>query len=254
MSKIIEKFSTTFPGLHKFLIEIKLYIKYPDKIGRDLRTLISKPKANILGIVSAKPNYIFRNWFDSSSTIIDVGCGYEAEFSVSMIARYNLKAFAVDPTKKHAPYLQEIEKKEKGKFKHLALAVAPENGRIIFNESVSHESGSVLTEHVNIRQDEIRSYEVECVNLKGLVDKTGLQKIDLLKLDIEGLEYNLLSRVSEDDLKPFRQIFVEFHHKTVPPYSRRHSKEIVKHICSKGFSAFTADGRNYLFYNEDGIV
>ncbi len=253
MIKIKEKFGDTFPGLRKFMVEIILYVKYPDRIKLGLRTFISSPRAKKLGIVSHAPNYIFMDWFDGSSTIIDVGCGYEADFSVSMITRYGLKAFAIDPTRKHAPYLQKIEKSMPGSFIHFALAVAPQNGKIVFNESVTNESGSIFTDHVNIRQDEIRSYEVETVNLSGLVNKTGIHKIDLLKLDIEGIEYDLLSRTFKDDLKPFRQIFVEFHHKSVPRYSRRDTKAIVKHICSLGFKVFTADGRNYLFYRNDAV-
>ena len=251
MAKMIEMFSNKFTRLRKFFIEIILYLKYPDKIKLGLRTFITRPKANKLGIVSHEPNYIFMDWFDSSSTIVDVGCGYEADFSMSMIARYHLKALAVDPTHKHVPYLQDIKRNADGHFKHLALAIAPQNGKIVFNESVINESGSMLADHVNIQQGEIRSYEVESVNLKGLIKKIEVNKIDLIKLDIEGAEYDLLRNVSEEDLKPFRQIFIEFHHRTVPQYSRRDTKEIVKHICSRGFDVFTADGRNYLFYNKD---
>ncbi|GEM_PF-1058947 len=250
MPNMMETFKKNFPGVRKFLVKLILYIKYPEKLRLDIRTILSRSRAKKIGIISHEPNFIFMDWFDKSSVIIDVGCGYEADFSVSMIDRYGLKAFAVDPTRKHAPFLRKIEERMDGRFKHLALAVTQKNGKLLFNESVEHESGSVLSEHKNIRHDEIRSYEVESVNLKGLIDRIGIKNIDLIKLDIEGIEYQLLSHVSKKDIEPFRQIFVEFHHKTVPQYTHRHTKEIVRHIRRHGYEVFSADGRNYLFYKQ----
>jgi len=48
------------------------------------RRQIAKKK----GISLLRPNYLFVGDFDSSSVIIDVGCGHEAEFALYAIEAY----------------------------------------------------------------------------------------------------------------------------------------------------------------------
>ena len=81
-----------------------------------------------------------------------------------------------------------------------------------FYESTTNESGSILPDHVNAIRDEVTSYEVRTLTPIALLDHLGLDSADILKLDIEGAEYELLQSISADELVPFRQIFIEFHH------------------------------------------
>ena len=204
-------------------------------------------RSKMAGVQFLKPNYVYFDRFNEASVVIDVGCGHEAEFSRYLIEKYNLRAFGVDPTRKHAQFLKIIEESTKGKFRHLALAITGENGFITFNESEQNESGSILSGHTNIINDDIKTYEVESVNLHELVRRIGLTPIDFIKLDLEGAEYKLLEGISEKDLEPFKQIYVEFHHHCTN-YSIRDTKAIVNKIRGMGFKVFTLDRHNYLFY------
>lgn len=56
----------------------------------------------------------------------------------------------------------------------------------------------------------IEEHDVECVSLRTLLDILGSREIDLLKLDIEGLEYDVL-RSSTDVLSRIKRIAVEVH-------------------------------------------
>lgn len=217
------------------------------KIYQVTSKLLALIKMKILRIKYYPPNYVYFDNFNKLSVIIDVGCGHEAEFSRHLIEKHNLQAFGVDPTLKHIPFLKILEETTKGKFHHLALAVTQKDGFITFNESRQNESGSILTEHINIQNDEIISYNVESVNLRELVRRIGITPIDLIKLDLEGAEYELLNEISNEDINPFKQIFIEFHH-----HCTNHTTEetmlLVRNICSKGFKVFTLDRHNYLFY------
>lgn len=200
-----------------------------------------------LGIKFFSPNYIYFDNFNELSVIIDVGCGHEAEFSKLMIEKYNLNAFGIDPTKKHAPSLKVLEEITKGKFQHLAVAVTKKVGFITFYESRQNESGSILIDHINIQNDEITKYNVESVRLSELVRRIGITHVDFIKLDLEGAEYDLLDKISDEDIKPFKQIFIEFHHHCTN-HSTQETRLLVQNICSKGFQVFTLDHHNYLFY------
>jgi FkbM family methyltransferase len=175
-----------------------------------------------------------------------VGCGYEAEFSKFMIEKYNLNAFGIDPTRKHAPSLKLLEESAQGKFHYLPLAVAKKDGFITFHESRQNESGSILSDHINMRNDEITTYDVESVTLSGLARRIDANSVDFLKLDLEGAEYELLGSITEEEISPFKQIFIEFHHHCTN-YSDQETNMVVQHISSKGFKVFTLDHHNYLF-------
>lgn len=194
-----------------------------------------------------EPDFVYLDRFNEASVIIDVGCGHKAELSRYLTEKYNLQAFGVDPTVKHTPFLKVIEESTKGKFRHLALAITKENGFITFNESKQNESGSILPEHINVINDDIRTYKVESVNLQELIRRIGLTPIDFIKLDLEGAEYKLLDGITEKELNPFKQIFVEFHHHCTN-YSISDTKAIVNKIRDMGFKTFAMDRRNYLFY------
>jgi FkbM family methyltransferase len=226
------------------------YVKYPISFKIALLKLIKSNKYKKLGLSGFEPNYVFFDRLNEKSNIIDVGCGFEAEFSVTLINKHNLKAFAVDPTHKHAPYLKKIEDKYPLNFKHLQYALSAENGSTVFYEAEHCESGSLLNSHKNVLNDNITEYNVTLIDLPELLKITGLKKVDLLKIDIEGAEYTLFNDKNIEALKFVDQLFVEFHHISVKNYSNKDTLNIVKKIENAGFDSFCNDGLNYLFYKK----
>jgi FkbM family methyltransferase len=248
MKNRIRKILLRFPRLRNAINTSILYIKYPYNIIRGVKIVIHYPIAKTLGIKFLAPNFIFMDKLDSKSTVVDVGCGFEADFSVAMINHYQLKAFGIDPTKKHQEKLRQIEEQHKGHFTHLRYAISQVEGKITFRESAEHESGSMLTDHVNVLNDTIIEYEVDSITLNQIPLKAGVHPIDILKLDIEGVEYELFNHITTEDLAAFQQLFVEFHHRSIRRFSRKDTRRIVKKIQTLGFKAITLDGDNYLFY------
>ncbi len=236
--------------MKRIFVKIYFYLKYPHQFIDRLKYSLRIGKAEKMGIKFLAPNYIYKDIINDSSIVVDVGCGYMAELSTFFINTYGAKAFGVDPTLKHKSFLKDIEVKTKDKFKHLAFAISSIEGKVRFHETTDHESGSILDDHVNILKDTIQSYEVETKNLKELISHLGLTYVDFLKLDLEGAEYDLLGKVEASDLLPFKQIFIEFHHRAIKRYSARDTKRIVKLIRSYGYNYFSLDDVNYLFYKE----
>jgi FkbM family methyltransferase len=230
---------------------LKRFVSMPGRAVRLLYTSLRRPVVRMgmkgKGIRFVRPNYIYADRFNGTSTILDVGCGSEAEFSRFMIDRFRLQAFGVDPTRKHAPALRALEEEYGDRFRHLPLAVSFENGSIPFNESTEHESGSILAEHTNVQNDETLSYEVESVTPAGLLKRAGISKADFLKLDLEGAEYELLERLTGEEWRPFEQVFIEFHHHCTG-YTEKDTRRRVRALSGMGFRVFSLDLHNYLFY------
>jgi FkbM family methyltransferase len=219
---------------------------FKKNIIEKLRIIEAKKK----GIQFSKPNYIYLEKFNTNSTIVDVGCADDPDFSIFIMNKYNCKCFGIDPTKKHFEALNNVELKYKNKFKHLPFAVATENGKLMFHESENNTSGSLLGKHTNIKNDLVTSYEVDTVNLVELkrliLDKGG--KINFLKLDLEGAEYKLLENIAPMDLNDIEQIFIEFHHHCIEGITIKDTLLLVKKIENFGFKSFSIDNHNFLFY------
>ncbi len=228
-----------------------MFQKIINKLKLSLLKLVKSPAAKIIGIKEYKNysnSFILLDRLDSDSIVIDVGCAEDADFAQTVIKNFNVTCFAVDPTKKHSNALKSLEREYGGLFRYLQLAVGPTNGKIVFHESKDNQSGSLLDSHINVKNDNIIDYEVESVTLSKLFDKVGSDNISMLKLDIEGAEYDLLKSVTNEDLQKVDQIFIEFHHHAIPEYDQKDTRQLVDKIINAGFSAFTYDNHNYLFY------
>lgn len=218
------------------------------KIAREKNLILGKNEAKRLGIRFEKPNYIFKDVFNENSILVDVGCADDPDLSIFFMDEFNLKAYGVDPTQKHFVALNKVAEKY-SKFKHLPFAVADTNQTITFYESKVNASGSILESHSNVMTDETIAYDVEAVTVNTLLDKINATQIDFLKLDLEGAEYGLFEKLSKDDLKSVKQLFVEFHHHAIPEKTLADTKKLVEKIKNFGFKSFTLDNANYLFYN-----
>ena len=205
-------------------------------------------QAKYLRITFFPPNYLYRGTFNSTSIIIDVGCGYDADFSIEMIQRYNLRAFGVDPTRKHHDALRSLWKRTGNHFIPIPLAVSADDTEIIFHESNENVSGSIRADHVNVKNDTVHSYLVQSRSLHGLMQYLQLQAADYLKLDLEGAEYELIKKSDSTAFDYFKQVLIEFHHHCIDAYSISDTHEAVMNMRKRGFVPFSFDGHNFLFY------
>jgi FkbM family methyltransferase len=203
------------------------------------------------GLAFVEPNFLYRPDLPARSVVIDAGCSYEADFSVHLMRRHDVRAFGVDPTRKHRGALRQLEARSQGRFTHLPCAIAASDGMLTFHESRVNESGSLLADHVNVAHDETTSYDVEAVTLRTLLKRIGTETVEILKLDLEGAEYDLFAHITAEDLRPFRQVFVEFHHQAVSHFTESDTRLVVGRVSGFGFRAFSIDDDNFLFIRAD---
>lgn len=229
---------------------MNLFSRILRRIRRTLKINQRRRQAQRLGLRFIPPNFIFFARFSPDSVIVDAGCSYEADLSRHMMSAYGARAFGVDPTHKHADALHALEQESGGRFTYIQAAIAAQDGTLTFNESLTNESGSIFNDHYNMRNFESRSYQVEALSLPGLLQRLGVPQVDLLKLDLEGAEYDLLNAVSAADLAPFQQIFVEFHHNAVPHLTPADTQARVQRLEGLGLRSFSLDDVNVLFYRD----
>ena len=76
--------------------------------------------------------------------------------------------------------------------------------------------------------------------------KNGHKHIDFLKLDIEGMEYEVLEDILTRRLS-IQQICVEFHHGILPGISRSQSIRYILRLIARGYKLLKQVGANHTF-------
>jgi FkbM family methyltransferase len=165
-----------------------------------------------------------------------------------MIRRFDVRSIGVDPTRKHHPGLYHLASELAGRFRLLPYALGITNGGATFYESGENESGSLYSDHRNIENDSIVAYDVEVINLAQLVREAGPGHVELLKLDVEGGEFGILSDAGPELANTFPQIIVEFHHDVVGRWKFADSQRLVRRLGTLGYQWHSRDAINYLFF------
>lgn len=209
---------------------------------------IHDPRKRGVPLIFVEPCYWVVDRLGTNSVLLDFGLGFNADFSQAMIAKYGLRSVGFDPTRKHQSALRAIESTAGGRFRYEPAAIGGASGTVEFHESVENVSGSLLANHCNVRHDTIRRYPVELITIAQAFERAGAAQPDVVKMDIEGPEYDALDAASDDTIRGASQWVIEFHHDVIDdiPFSR--TRKQIERFERLGFRAFTRDSVNFLFY------
>ena len=136
--------------------------------------------------------------------IWDIGAhaGLVSIYFQSLLKEHNLKILAVEPSKQNFSLLTKNLPRTKNII-HQNCAVSDQSKQGYLNES-GLAFNNFLTE--NGKEDQITSV----FSFEDLLKKHPTNKIDIMKIDIEGAEYDFLSNIENWTIKP-RIIIIEFH-------------------------------------------
>jgi FkbM family methyltransferase len=116
---------------------------------------------------------------------------------------------------------------------------------VVVNNAVSNIANSVLQFREDVNSPYNGSlvfdyfpnavvHNIPTITLSELIALSGAKEIDILKIDIEGAEYDVLSNAKPEDLQKCKQITVEFHDFVNPIYKSENVK-IEKMMLNLGF-------------------
>ncbi len=140
------------------------------------------------------------------AVVYSFGIGEDIAFERSVIGAYGVTVHAFDPTPRSCAYV-EAARCEGLVFTPVGLSDADGEGTFFLPTLEEHVSGTTFkAEHT---AQEIR---VQLRRLRTIMDGLGHERIDLLKMDIEGSEYRALDDLLAAGIRPL-QLLVEFHHR-----------------------------------------
>jgi FkbM family methyltransferase len=175
--------------------------------------------------------------------VYSVGIGTDISFDLQLIEKFGVTIYAFDPTPKSIKWLEGQELPIN--FKAFQTGLANYNGVADFYlpENENHVSASMVSKQSN------SVTRVNVKTLNTLMKELGHTSIDILKMDIEGAEYDVLEDILSQKII-IRQLLVEFHHRQKNIGIRR-TKDALKKLNSLGFKVFhiSKSGEEYSLIN-----
>jgi len=143
----------------------------------------------------------------TKTTVYSFGIGEDISFDLALIEKYGCRVFAFDPTPRSIQWLQR--KNLPAQFKWFDIGIADYNGKAKFfpPENTDFVSHTLLERS----ETENKAITVQIFRLSNILRKLGHNRIDVLKMDIEGAEYKVITDMFSTNIRP-NQILVEFHH------------------------------------------
>lgn len=177
---------------------------------------------------------------DSNSIVYSGGVGGDISFEIELIKQFGLSVVIFDPS----PIALETIRKHSND---------PEIKRIEFNpvglasesKSLRFEPSKVPGEWQMAVSEGNGSRVIACTTITNEMGRRGHKKIDLLKLDIEGFEYQVLQHCLENQLD-IGQICVEFHD-FLPDIGRKSTLESILALRNHGFCLIHKQRHDFTF-------
>lgn len=182
----------------------------------------------------------------STSIAVDLGANTGA-FSTAIVRRFGCRLLAVEANPDLAQKLNGFSE-----FETLHCAVGDRNGQMSFALSRDSECSSLLVDQVAVVD---RQVIVEVKTLTALFNHIGSERIDLVKMDIEGAEVSVIDSAPDDVLRRINQLTLEFHdfNGMVDPVE---VQKIISRFHDIGFDHLRSTRRFYedtLFINRDWV-
>jgi len=188
-----------------------------------------------------KEHTFFDNFLRKEITVVDLGT-CQGEFIDEMDTLFNIKKSILveaNPTN-----FKKIKKSP---------------NRVLYNKAIDSVNGSFIkfyedpgspyngSKHFNYFNG--IEHQIETITLETLCEENNIEFIDILKIDIEGAEYDVLENLPDSFFSKIGQITVEFHD-FVDPKLKPKTQEIINKMVSLGFN-YISKPINYMHNSEN---
>jgi FkbM family methyltransferase len=211
------------------------------------RTAFQKAKFRVESFDPLFVNYeqfftdkIYENFFnqiDKLETVVDVGANVGL-FTELCLQRGSGKVFALEINEKAINTFENVHSKN-NQVKLIKEGLSSQEGEIeIFTDPENSLVSSIYSTHTAGLSQKSK---IKVIGLSDLLKRESIEKIDLIKIDVEGAEYDIFRGVSIEDLSKINYILMEFHDN----FGNILREDILNKLESAGFE--------YKIYQDDCI-
>jgi len=173
---------------------------------------------------------------DQDSVVYSLGVGDSIDFDLDIIRRFGLTVHAFDPT----PYAGDWVRQQAlpGTFVFHPWAAASEDGslRLYRRVNARGRSSAVMWTADQDAGDPDDYIDSPAYTLQSMMEKLGHESVDLVKMDVEGAEFDILDGLAGMRVLP-RQLLVEFHHR-FPGIGKQRTADSIAKLREQGYQIF----------------
>lgn len=209
---------------------------------RRLRTLwgadFSAPMLS--GVRSVRIGTEYGGWWvipelvNADSVVYGVGVGHDITWDLGMIERFGCTVHAFDPTPRSRTWIESQKLTDKFVFHPLGLAATDGVARFVMR---SHVPGWSSYDKSDTTDGAAEVVELQIRRLTTLMSQLGHTHVDVLKMDIEGSEYEVIDDLLMTDVRP-SLLLIEFHYWTNPRADVPRTVRAIDSLRGAGYQVF----------------
>jgi FkbM family methyltransferase len=177
--------------------------------------------------------YVYPDILSGASIVYSFGIGEDVTFDRDIVNRHGCIVYGFDPTPKSINWISRQDLPSQFTFCSYGIDINTGNKDFYLPKKKEHVSGSVVQNN-NINAN--ARISVKMKSFKDIVSEFNHSKIDIVKMDIEGSEYEILPYLLTSDIE-IGQILIEFHHRML-----KHGKALtinaIKQLNDSGYEVF----------------
>jgi FkbM family methyltransferase len=178
----------------------------------------------------------------SNSIVYSFGIGEDISFDLSLIEHFDVTVHAFDPTPRSISWVKSQQLPSQFKLFEYGIADYDGLARFFAPENPDHVS------HTLVESNSVRlAVELQVYKLKTIMSLLGHEKVNLLKMDIEGAEFGVVADLLASGIA-VDQMLIEFHHrfKGIGPEK---TKRAIERLNRSGYRIFhiSPNGEEYSF-------
>lgn len=177
---------------------------------------------------------VLREHLTPASVVYSVGIGADVDWDLAMIAEFGVVVHGFDPTPESVAWVREQELPERFVFHPLGLAT--HDGTLSLYPPKRAGRINFSVEKLEYVTDAHQPVEMPVARLQSLMHDLGHTHVDVLKIDIEGGEFDVIPAILESGVS-IGQLLVEIHYH-FPSRRLDDAVEMVKELRQHGFQCF----------------
>ena len=183
---------------------------------------------NQYGGFNLNPNLINEN-----SIVYSFGIGEDISFDEALIDAHKCHVYGFDPTPKSIDWCSKQVLPEN--FHLYEFGISDKTGKVLFHlpKNNEHVSGSLILQN-NVSNKHF--IEVEMKSMTEILKILKHEKIDVLKMDIEGSEYDVIKSFLKSGIQ-INQMVIELHERLFEN-GKEKTIELVNNLNSCGYEIF----------------
>jgi len=189
--------------------------------------------------------YVIPSLLNDSSIVYSFGVGENISFDEELIKRFSCTVFAFDPTPQSIYFIAEKTCPPSFHFYPVGLYKFDGNVDFYLPEDPGYISGSIVN-HWKLQQKN-RRVSVPVKRFSTIANELHHNKIDVLKMDIEGSEYEAIDDILSSGVE-ICQLLIEVHHR-FGQIKKVQTLELIRKLNCAGYkiAAISANREEYTF-------